>query len=85
MQMASELQHMQAALDRATMNQYSMLDPVGQGQELKALQEHRAKKQQDFSNQFLSLLHQHEMAQHSSFVQVTLLRQSCDVVCGCTG
>lgn len=69
-QMASELHHMQAALDRATLNEYHMLDPLGHGQELKALQDHRAQRQQDFSNQFLSLLHQHETALHTDFLQV---------------
>ena len=69
-QMAGELQHMQAALDRATLDEYHKLDPLGHGQELKSLQDHRAQRQQDFSNQFLSLLHQHETARHTNFLQV---------------
>lgn len=69
-QMAGELQHMQAALDRATLDEYHKLDPLGHGQDLKSLQDHRAQRQQDFSNQFLSLLHQHEMAMHNNFLQV---------------
>ena len=70
MQMAGELQHMQAALDRATLDEYHKLDPLGHGPELKSLQDHRAQRQQDFSNQFLSLLHQHETAMHTGFLQV---------------
>ena len=65
-QAAGELQHMQAALARATVDQYHTLDPQGQGRELKALQDQRARKREDFSNQFLSLLHQHEVSKHSS-------------------
>ena len=78
--MAGELEHMQAALDRATKDEYHKLDPVGHGQELKALQDRRAQRKQDFSNQFLSLLHQHEMAKHSSFADV---RFAC-IECLCT-
>ena len=66
MQAAGELQHMQAALTRATADTYHQLDPQGHGRELQALQDHRARKREDFSNQFLSLLHQHEMVKHSS-------------------
>ena len=66
MQAAGELQHMQAALTRATADTYHKLDPQGQGRELQALQDHRSRKREDFSNQFLSLLHQHEMFKHSS-------------------
>lgn len=70
LQMASELVHMQAALDRVTLDQYHTLDPEGHGQELKALQDHRAAQKQDFSNQFLSLLHQHEITKHTHFLEV---------------
>ena len=78
LQMASELQHMQAALDRATNDEYHKLDPSGHGQELKGLQDSRAQRKQDFSNQFLSLLHQHEMARHSSFADVRFECLSCN-------
>ena len=57
---------MKEALTRSTASAYHMLDPVGHGRELKALQDQRARKREDFSNQFLSLLHQHEMSKHSS-------------------
>lgn len=68
--MAGELVHMQAALDRASADEYHKLDPQGHGQELQALQNHRTQKQHDFSNQFLSLLHQHEMTKHTDYLQV---------------
>ncbi|KAL3133563.1 hypothetical protein ABBQ38_007411 [Trebouxia sp. C0009 RCD-2024] len=67
--MAGELVHMQAALDRASADEYHKLDPQGHGQELQALQNHRTQKQHDFSNQFLSLLHQHEMTKHTDYLQ----------------
>ena len=66
MQAAGELQHMQAALTRATADTYHKLDPLGHGPVLRDLQDQRARKREDFSNQFLSLLHQHEMFKHSS-------------------
>ena len=66
MQAAGELQHMQAALTRATADTYHTTDPLGHGSVLRDLQEQRARKQEDFSNQFLSLLHQHEMSKHSN-------------------
>ncbi len=75
LQAASELHHMKVALTRATMDEYHQMDPAGHDQELKALQDHRARKRQDFSNQFLATLHQHEMVKHSDFLQVCLLCQ----------
>ncbi|DBB15254.1 hypothetical protein WJX82_011728 [Trebouxia sp. C0006] len=66
MQGAGELQHMQAALTRATADTYHKLDPLGHGPLLRDLQDQRTRKREDFSNQFLSLLHQHEMFKHSS-------------------
>jgi len=66
MQTANELQRMKQALTRSAASEYHKLDPLGHGRELQALQDHRARKREDFSNQFLSLLHQHEMVKHSS-------------------
>ena len=60
-QAASEVHHMQAALTRATADSYHKLDPAGHGRELEELQDHRTERQQDFTNQFLATLHQHEM------------------------
>ena len=61
---------MKSALDRATEDGYHKLDPLGHGQELKALQDSRAKRREIASNEFLSLLHRHEMTKHGSFLQV---------------
>lgn len=82
-QMAGELVHMQAALERASADEYHKLDPQGHGQELQALQDHRAQKQRDFSNQFLSLLHQHEMAKHTGYLQVQF-PDSCSQSANCS-
>ena len=66
MQAAGELQHMQAALTRATADTYHKLDPLGHGPVLRDLQNQQARKREDFSNQFLALLHRHELFKHSS-------------------
>lgn len=65
MQTANELQRMKQALTRSAAGEYHKLDPLGHGRELQTLQDQRARKREDFSNQFLSLLHQHEMVKHS--------------------
>ena len=57
---------MKEALIRSTASAYHTLDPQGQGREVRALQDQRARKREDFSNQFLALLHQHEVSKHSS-------------------
>ncbi|DBA91905.1 hypothetical protein WJX79_009655 [Trebouxia sp. C0005] len=64
-QTANELQRMKQALTRSAAGEYHKLDPLGHGRELQTLQDQRARKREDFSNQFLSLLHQHEMVKHS--------------------
>ena len=66
MQTANELQRVKQALTRSAASEYHKLDPGGHGRELQALQDHRARKREDFSNHFLSLLHQHEMVKQSS-------------------
>ncbi|DBA74197.1 TPA: hypothetical protein ACH3X1_010991 [Trebouxia sp. C0004] len=66
MQAAGELQHMQAALTRATADMYHTLDPLGHGPVLRDLQDQRARKREDFNNQFRALLHQLDMFKHSS-------------------
>jgi len=66
MQAAGELQHMQAALTRATADTYHKLDPLGHGPVLRDLQNQQARKREDFSNQFLALLHRQEFLKHTS-------------------
>ena len=68
---------MQAALTQATEDPYHNLETnahsqgaTGHARELKELHDDRARRQQDFNNQFLSVLHQHEMIKHTNFLEV---------------
>lgn len=70
-QAKDELRHLKSALLRTTANSYHALDPAGHAKELKAIDEKRAKKQQEFSNQFLSMLHRHEVVKHTDFLKVS--------------
>ncbi len=70
MQAQNEMKHMKVALDCATLDNYHKLDPAGHGRELMQLSGEKAKRKQEFNNQSLQLLHQHEMAKHSNFLGV---------------
>ena len=69
-QAKDELHHIKDALLRTSGNSYHTLDPGGHAKQLKAMDEKRAQKQQEFSNKFLSMLHRHEMVKHTDFLQV---------------
>lgn len=72
LQAKNELHHIKSALIRSTSDAYHVTDPAGHGRELKALDEKRAQKQQEFSNQFLTMLVKHQKTKHTDFLQVVL-------------
>lgn len=72
LQAKSELHHNKSALIRSAGDAYHITDPAGHGKELKAMDEKRAQKQQEFSNQFLTMLVKHQKTKHTDFLQVVL-------------
>ena len=68
---------MKGALIRASANDYHAMDPAGHGRQLASIKETRAKSLENFNNQFLAMLHQHELTKHTDFLQVAFLGCRC--------